>query len=110
MGARPLHIAWLGPAPGEGGGVPGVAAELLDGLTALGHRVDCYFPSSGQPLPERLVGRPNLVVNWGTSEWRWDRWYSRSWITAYFSGMVLRGLASLRLRRQVVRADRADPF
>src|SRR5262249_42715234 len=109
MRARPLHIAWLGPAPSDGRGGPGVAAELLDGLTKLGHRIDCCFPSGGQPLPERLIGRENLKVSWGTSEWRWDRWYSRTWITAYFSGIVLRGLASLRLRRQVVRAHRSDP-
>jgi glycosyltransferase involved in cell wall biosynthesis len=110
MGARPLHIAWLGPAPSEGGGVPGVAAELLDGLTELGHEIDCYFPSAGQPLPPRLVGKPNLTVSWGTSEWSWDRWYSRSWITAYFSGIVLRGIASLRLRRKVAREHRRRAY
>src|SRR4051794_33429847 len=60
MASRSLHIAWLGPAPGEDGGVTGVGTELLYGLAALGHRIDCFFPSSGQKLPMRLVGVENL--------------------------------------------------
>jgi glycosyltransferase involved in cell wall biosynthesis len=105
-----LHIAWLGPAPGEDGGVPGVATELLDGLARLGNRIDCFFPSSGQKLPARLSGNENLTFNWGTSEWKWDRWYSRTRIAAFASGMVARGFASLRLRRQIVRRHREDPY
>src|SRR5664279_3214598 len=101
MGPRSLRIAWLGPAPGEGGGVPGVSTELLDGLARLGHRIDCFFPSSGRTLPERLLENPNLKFIWGTAEWQWDRWYSRSRITAFASGMIARGYASVRLRRAI---------
>src|ERR1700730_746974 len=110
MSSRPLRIAWLGPAPGEDGGVPGVATELLGGLTGLGHRIDCFFPSSGQPGPERLAGNDRLTFNWGTSEWRWDRWYSRTRIMAFASGIFARSLASVRLRRQIVRRHRAEPY
>jgi glycosyltransferase involved in cell wall biosynthesis len=110
MPSRPLRIAWLGPAPGEDGGVPGVATELLRGLTALGHRIDCFFPSSGQPVPERLAGNERLTFIWGTSEWRWDRWYSRTRIMAFASGMFARSVASVRLRREIVRGHRAEPY
>jgi glycosyltransferase involved in cell wall biosynthesis len=110
MAARSLRIAWLGPAPGGDGGVPGVNSELLDGLGSLGHRIDCFFPSTGQPLPPRLLGRDNLTFNWGTAEWHWDRWYSRTRIAAFASGMVARALASVRLRRQIIRRHRADPY
>jgi glycosyltransferase involved in cell wall biosynthesis len=108
--APPLRIAWLGPAPGEDGGAPGVNSDLLDGLASLGHQIDCFFPTTGQPLPERLLGRDNLTFNWGTAEWHWDRWYSRTRITAFASGMVARALASVRLRRQIIRRHRADPY
>jgi glycosyltransferase involved in cell wall biosynthesis len=110
MPSRPLRIAWVGPAPGEDGGVSGVATELLRGLTGLGHRIDCFFPSSGQPVPERLTGNERLTLNWGTSEWRWDRWYSRNRIMAFASGMFARSLASVRLRREIVRRHRAEPY
>jgi len=110
MPSRSLRIAWLGPAPGEDGGVLGVTTELLGGLSRLGHRVDCFFPSSGQRIPARLADDDNLSFNWGTSEWHWDRWYSRTRITAFGSGMVSRGLASVRLRRQIVRRHREQPY
>ncbi len=110
MGPRSLRIAWLGPAPGEGGGVPGVSTELLDGLARLGHRIDCFFPSSGQTLPERLLENPNLKFIWGTAEWQWDRWYSRSRITAFASGMIARGYASVRLRRAIATEHAGEPY
>jgi len=110
MPGRSLRIAWLGPAPGEDGGVPGVTTELLHGLSGLGHQIDCYFPSSGQTIPARLLGNDNLSFNWGTSEWQWHRWYSRTRITAFASGMIARSLASVRLRQQIVRRHRAEPY
>jgi glycosyltransferase involved in cell wall biosynthesis len=110
VSARPLHIAWLGPAPGADGGVPGVATELLHGLAGRGHRIDCFYPSSGQPIPDRLAQDANVTFNWGTAEWQWDRWYSRTRITALASGMFARALASVRLRRQILRRHRQDPY
>ena len=110
MSEKMLRIAWLGPAPGEDGGVPGVATELLGGLAALGHRIDCFFPSSGQPIPDRLSGNPNIAFIWGTAVWHWDRWYSRTRIAAFISGMLVRGLASLRLGREIARRHEQQPY
>ncbi|MGP0103089.1 MAG: glycosyltransferase family 4 protein [Solirubrobacteraceae bacterium] len=110
MSARPLHIAWLGPAPGADGGVPGVATELLHGLARRGHRIDCFYPSSGQDIPDRLAQDGNVTITWGTAEWQWDRWYSRTRITALASGMFARALASVRLRQQILRRHRQDPY
>jgi glycosyltransferase involved in cell wall biosynthesis len=105
-----LHIAWLGPAPVEGGGVPGVATELLYGLAERGHRIDCFFPSSGQKVPDRLAGDERIKFVWGTSTWKWNRWYSRTRTSAFASGLFARGLASLRLRRQIAERHREDPY
>jgi len=110
MPGRSLHIAWLGPAPGEDGGVPGVATELLQGLAGLGHRIDCFFPSSGQVVPARLAHNENINFMWGTAEFQWGHWYSRTRITALASGMFVRALSSLRLRSQIVRRHRRDPY
>jgi glycosyltransferase involved in cell wall biosynthesis len=108
-----LHIAWLGTAPPldrETGGVPGVAAELLDGLAALGHRIDCFVPGAERTVLPRLAEIENLTFVWGTSDWRWNRWYSRTKITAFASGLFARAYASLRLRREVAARHAEDPY
>jgi glycosyltransferase involved in cell wall biosynthesis len=110
MSARALHIAWLGPVPGGEAGVTGVNAELLHGLARLGHRIDCFFPSAGHPVPPDLVAEPNLTFVWGTSKWQWDRWYSRNKVAAFASGLFSRSLASLRLRRAIARRHRRDRY
>jgi glycosyltransferase involved in cell wall biosynthesis len=105
-----LHIAWLGPVPGGDASARGVATELLDGLAKLGHRIDCFFPSPGHELPDKLAGYDNLTFIWGTSAWKWNRWYSRGKIAAFASGLFARGLASLRLRREIHGRHRQDPY
>lgn len=109
---RPLHIAWLGAGPRskETGGVPGVATDLLYGLTALGHRVDCMFAGEEHELPAKLAGRDNLTIVWSGSGWRWGGWYNRTRVGPFVTGLLARGLASLRLRREVARRHRADPY
>lgn len=110
MPTRRLHIAWLGSAPLEGGGAPGVATELLDGLSALGHTIDCFLPGSGRGLPARLTEDENLTFVFGHSRWRWNRWYSRNQLGQFVSGLLARGLTSVRMRRDVMRRHRLKPY
>ncbi len=108
---RSLHIAWIGFAPAEeGGGVPGIASDLLHGLAGLGHRIDCFFPSHQHELPARITGVENLTFVWGTSAWQWNRWYSRTRITAFLSSLLARGYASWRLRAEVTSRHERDPY
>jgi glycosyltransferase involved in cell wall biosynthesis len=112
MSSRSLRIAWIGAGPGrrETGGAPGVAVDLLAGLTALGHRIDCFVTSAEHPLPERLVGVEGLTFVWGDSGWRWKAWYNRTSIGMFVTGLFARGFASLRLRREVARRHREEPY
>jgi glycosyltransferase involved in cell wall biosynthesis len=105
VSTKPLHIAWIGagPALGESGGVPGVATELLLGLAKLGHTIDCYMPGVARAIPDRVLAAEGVTVNWGTAVWRWNRWYSRTRIGAFMTGLLIRGLGSVRLRRQLAR-------
>src|SRR5438105_15176842 len=110
MPERSLHIAWLGSTPLETGGAPGVAAELLEGLADLGHRIDCFLPGRGANLPERLAQHPNLAFVWGETAWRYNRWYSRTQLTTFVSGLFSRGVTSMRMRRAVARRHGSDPY
>ena len=112
MPSRSLHIAWLGAGPStrETGGVPGVSIDLLHGLAERGHRVDCFFPGRGHEMPPRLQGLENLSFIWGTSDWRWKRWYNRTMIGVFVTGLFSRAVASVRLRREVERRHREDPY
>jgi glycosyltransferase involved in cell wall biosynthesis len=87
-----------------------VATELLDGLARRGHQIDCFFPAAGRELPERLVAHENLTVIWGTSEWKWNRWYSRTKTAAFASGLLARAVASVRLRREIARRHGQRPY
>jgi glycosyltransferase involved in cell wall biosynthesis len=107
---RPLRIAWLGGAPQETGGAPGVVTELLDGLSRRGHEIDCFFPGVGVKVPEHLAERENLNFIWGTSEWRWDRWYSRTKLASFATGLLSRAVASVRLQREITRRHRERPY
>lgn len=107
---KPLRIAWLGGAPLETGGAPGVVTELLTGLARRGHRIDCFFPGAGFKLPDRVAEEENLSFIWGTSDWRWNRWYSRAKLAAFATGLISRAVASLRLRREIARRHDEEPY
>ena len=88
-----------------------MATDLLAGLAKRGHRIDCFFPGSGHTLPERLRTLENLTFVWGTRQRRLNRWYN----THQDRGVRLRpstarGLASIRLRREVSRRHRKEPY
>ncbi|MGD1059060.1 MAG: glycosyltransferase family 4 protein [Solirubrobacteraceae bacterium] len=108
--ARALRIAWLGPVPGGTASARGAAEELLHGLADLGHRIDCFFPSAGYPIPPELEAHENLTFIWGTNTWKWNKWYSRTNIGAFASGLYARGRGSLRLRQQIAERHRQQPY
>jgi glycosyltransferase involved in cell wall biosynthesis len=112
MAEPSLHIAWLGAGPRakETGGVPGVATDILHGLAQRGHRIDCLFAGTPHELPERLAGQDNLTFMWSRAGWHWGGWYARTRIGSFVSGLFARGLASLRLRREVARRHSQDPY
>ncbi len=110
MSTRSLRIAWLGPVPGPPSSARGVASELLLGLAELGHRIDCFFPSAGHPIPAELDAHENLTFVWGTSPWKWNKWYSRTRVGAFATGLYARGRASLRLRQEIVARHKREPY
>ena len=108
--SRTLRIAWLGPAPTDGGGVAGVAAALLGGLADRGHIVDCFSPGASADIPAQLANHPNLTFRWSGTRWRWDRWYSRNPVTAFITSLATRARGFMRLRRAISAAHARAPY
>ncbi|HEX3434322.1 MAG TPA: glycosyltransferase family 4 protein [Solirubrobacteraceae bacterium] len=108
--SRPLRIAWLGGGPADAGGAPGVVTELLDGLTRRGHEIDCFLPGAPPTIPEHLRDRQNLKFIAGTSSWRFNRWYSRTRITSFASGLLARAVGQVRLRREIIKRHKQQPY
>lgn len=109
-GSRGLRIAWLGPIPTDGGGVSSVGRDILTGLLALGHQVDCYLAGRARPLPEELAAAGSLRVHWSGSRWQWDRWYSRDPISAFITGTACRALGMRQLGRALAADHRVQPY
>jgi glycosyltransferase involved in cell wall biosynthesis len=108
--SRPLRIAWLGGGPAESGGAPGVVTELLDGLSSRGHHIDCFLPGTPRNIPEHLRDRDNLTFVAGTSSWHFNRWYSRTKLTSFASGLLARAVGQVRLRREIEKRHKRQPY
>lgn len=73
------------------------------GLAELGHQIDCYLSGREREIPDRVAKANGVTFHWGTGDWRWNRWYNRTALGSFVSGLVTRGLGSVRLRRSLRR-------
>ena len=104
-----MKVAWLGPEPTRGGGVPYVALQLLAALPGAGVEVDAYIAGTEGDLSD-LTRIDGLVLIRQPTQWHWDRWYSRSPLTAVVSGQVARLAAQRRLIGRLVDTNRRAPY
>lgn len=104
-----MRIAWLGPA-GEGGGGVGLGALLLECVLRQGAEVDYYTTTTREQLPETLRTHPNLRLVHIPDHWQWGRWYSRTSLTVFISGILARMRAHRRLAKELVRRNRAQRY
>src|ERR1700722_1976214 len=103
-----MRIAWTGPI-GKGGGVPGMGLLMLRELLRQGVEVDLYthrhdFEDSA------IEPTPGLRIIERRARWSWDRWYSRTSLTAMFSGTASRSLSYLILDLKLIREHRRRPY
>jgi len=55
-----VRVAWIGPQPLEGGGVPQLAGVLLTALAEADVSIDAFMAIGDEPLPERTLDHPNI--------------------------------------------------
>lgn len=105
-----MRIAWIGPTPSEHGGAPFVGTLLLEQLGRRGVETDCFVAARPEDIPARLRRHPSLRFFLRDSGWRWDRWYSRTPMRAFFSGNLARVYTHLRLADAIAREHRRRPY
>jgi glycosyltransferase involved in cell wall biosynthesis len=105
-----MRIAWIGPSPTNDAGATYVATQLLRELVRLGVEVDCYLGVRPEELPDVLLGEERLGFVLCPSRWRWDRWYSRTPLLAYFSGMLARLHTQHTLVRRIAKRHADRPY
>ena len=105
-----MRIAWIGPSPTCDGGATYVATQLLRELARAGAEVDCYLGARPEELPDVLLGEDRLRFVLCPNRWRWDRWYSRTPLLAFFSGMLARLHTQHALVRSIARRHAERPY
>ena len=105
-----MRIAWIGPSPTCDGGATYVATQLLRELVRAGAEVDCYLGARPEELPDVLLGEDRLRFVLCPNRWRWDRWYSRTPLLAFFSGMLARLRTQHALVRCIARRHAERPY
>lgn len=104
------RIAYVGPAPQSGGGVTGMAAIVLEHLLEGGHAIDCYVSHLQKPLPEGLRERAGFELIDGGSRFQYDAWYSRTELTKFINGQVMRAFTERRLADVLMSRHRLRPY
>lgn len=105
-----MRIAWLGPTPAEQGGVPYMSGQLLTALASAGVEVDCYLTGSKDRLPAALVNVDGLRFHCRPTAWRYNRWYSRTAMTKFATGLAAGAYAQLALGRAIGEAHARRPY
>jgi glycosyltransferase involved in cell wall biosynthesis len=109
--AKPFRIAWIGDV-GGGGGVPGMATQLVAGLSAL----DCQLVVFSRiPLKEieKLFSEAVLEKTRFIAcpySWEWGKWYSRDRRVAFVASFIKRLRAGKTLVSQLLAEHAKEPF
>ena len=83
----------------------------LEQLAASGVQLDCYltFTDDREPL-DTVAKLPGTRVISVGSRWRWNRWYSRSGLTATVTGLGAQALGRRRLVKLLVNQHKRVPY
>jgi glycosyltransferase involved in cell wall biosynthesis len=107
---RPLRIAWLGPAPTESGGVPGMAGQTLLSLSESDAELEIFVDSRRSAFLDRLAAQPGVRVTALATRWEFDRWYSSHPATTLVTGTASRVRVGARIAERVAEHHAIRPF
>jgi glycosyltransferase involved in cell wall biosynthesis len=104
-----VRVAWFGPEPTLGGGVPYAATQILGALPSAGAQVDAYIAGVHSDLTE-LAKVAGVCLIREHVRWEWGKWYSRNSLLAVTSGQVARLRAQRRLVHRLLANHKREPY
>jgi glycosyltransferase involved in cell wall biosynthesis len=105
-----VRVAWLGPQPLDGGGVPRLGGLLLESLAAAGLDVDAYFAVGA---PDQLrTEEPGSSLRLVTTpiDWKPGGVLGRWPLVRFATGQRARAVAQARLIDTLVASHRKRPY
>jgi glycosyltransferase involved in cell wall biosynthesis len=87
-----------------------MSGQLLTALASSDVEVDCFLSSGRDSIPLYLRETPMLRFTCRPSAWSYDRWYSRTDITKFTTGLAARAAAQMWLGRAVAQAHRTRQY
>lgn len=105
-----MRIAWLGPVPHEGYGVPQVAFLLLRELAAHGHDITVFSDVGAGSPPRPLLDLPNLRFVVRRNPARFVPGLPSRGFLGFGLATLGRGATQYRLARDVIRRNKRTPF
>lgn len=103
-----MRIAWTGPV-GDGGGVPAMGKLMLLELLRQGVEVDLYLATHAGEQPP-IEPTPRLRIITKRSGWQWNRWYSATKSTAFFTSLAIRTICNVLLSIRLLIEHRRNPY
>jgi glycosyltransferase involved in cell wall biosynthesis len=108
---RRLRIAWISDV-GGGGGVPGMATQLVSALSAQDCDLVVFSRTPGQEIdrvfPQGVLRRTSFIVS--TYQWEWGKWYSRDRRVAFLASFFKRISAGRSLVLKLLAEHARRPF
>ena len=105
-----MRVAWLGPEPSLGSGVPYTATQILVGLANHGVAVDAFLAPVLAPYGDHFRDRPGLRVFEERVPWEWNRWYSRDPLLATATSLGARLRAQNRSVARLIHLHQEVPY
>jgi glycosyltransferase involved in cell wall biosynthesis len=103
-------MAWLGPAPTAGFGVPDAARLVLAALADAGVEVDAFMVAAHEELPPALRGRPGLRLVVRRPVWLFGEWYEPPAAATFVVSQSARAAGQALLVRRIAERHRARPY
>lgn len=105
-----MRVAWIGPQPLEGGGVPQLAGVLLAALAETDVSIDAFMAIGDAPTTAGALDHPNIEVVTAPISWAGASKEHRWPLARFLSGQRARAEAQSHLVATLVKRHRESPY